>query len=169
MGHSVEAPLSNRKVFRQHRPVTLLQHALSDANSLSFRGDTVKCSIPKKLYLEIAKVQVEEKLDWDRACARAAMFLDQGSQAYRRELALEVKRQTDSTLMATLNKARDSIRRKAFEQGVSHALNTRSTFSVRCRKCGKPMRMLDTHRNWDKISETLQNAFAGWSHGKCPN
>jgi len=117
------------------------------------RGDTVKAEIPRRLHMSILKVQVAENLDWENACARAAVLLDANSQEFKRAVELEAQRLYKVRFMSELNKGRESIREGAygigFEDGHDDALS--SIFNLEekdvskygfgcaaCPHCGKP-------------------------------
>jgi len=133
-------------------------------SSLTFQGEYVKATMPKQLYKAIMKIQVSEDLDFDDACLRVAELLDKNGQSFKKAVQQEARRLHNSALMTELNKARESIRRKAWEEGVEYVRRNEDNFRVPCPRCGKPMRFSSSDEEWEKKQKILNQAFSNWSH-----
>ena len=136
--------------------------------SISFQDDgSVKLVVPEKLYKALVRVQADEDLGFEGACVRAAELIGENSEQRKKEIKREATRLKNSELMETLNKSRESIRKKAWEEGAEHVRENEDNFMVPCNKCGKPMTFSSTDSEWEKEEKILHTAFATWSHVKC--
>jgi hypothetical protein len=150
-------------------------------NMLSVKGreGSVRVIIPKPLHMAILRIQVDQSLDWEEACLRAAELIDANSSEFKRRVQLEAQRLYKQRFMRELNKAKMKVWNEGFEAGRRNALN--SIFSLNmeeasrhglsyalCPYCDRPIYgvIVDANDNlgkWvlDKIRE------AGWHHTKC--
>ncbi len=134
--------------------------------SLSIKENEVRATIPHELYMAIVKVQARDSLRWNDACLRAAELLDCGS--FEKAVKLAAQRIHMRRFMTELNKARESIKKDAWDEGAKFIRRNEDNFRVPCRKCGSPMRFSSRDEDWSKEQEILNKAFSDWNHVKCP-
>jgi len=77
----------------------------------------VRVWIPKELYMALLRIQVSENLDWDDACRRAAILLNEGSEKYVKLLKREAEKLYSSRFMQQFNRARKNIAEEAYRRG----------------------------------------------------
>ena len=130
----------------------------------------VKVTIPHELQIEILRIQVEENLSWEDACAKAATLLKTNSEEFKRAVEAEAERRYKSRHMSELDKARKTIEekayRKGYEEGYTKAMSE-DHFYVPCSICGKPMHFSSKDVNWEDVKQVLYNAFRNWHHTSC--
>ncbi len=132
----------------------------------------VKVQIPVSLQRGIMRIMVEEKLDWDAACDKAAALLDENGEAFKKAVNAEAERRFKSRLMKEVNNAvkgaRYSIWKKAYEEGKDWVRMNEDNFRVPCMICGKPMYFSSRDKEWEsQIKPILYEAFANWYHTSC--
>jgi len=132
------------------------------------REGSVKAEIPRALYMAIIRLQAAENLDWEDACIRAAELIDVNSQEFKRRVELEAQRLYKQRFMTELNKARETIRKKAREEGAEWVRRNEDNFRIPCSICGKPMYFSSRDENWErKVKPILYQAFKNWRHTSC--
>lgn len=132
------------------------------------REGSVKAEIPRALYMAIVRLQAAENLDWKDACIRAAELIDVNSQEFKRRVELEAQRLYKQRFMTELNKARETIRKKAWEEGAEWVRRNEDNFRIPCSICGKPMYFSSRDENWErKVKLILYQAFKNWRHTSC--
>ena len=77
----------------------------------------VKVGIPRELYIALLRIQVSNDLDWEGACRRAAILLDENSRKFMKLVRSEAERLYSSRFMQQPNKARKSIAEEAYNKG----------------------------------------------------
>jgi Zn-dependent M32 family carboxypeptidase len=163
-GTTVYLSIPREILISQLRPGSLQSEMLS----LRGRGDAVKAEMPKELYMAIVKLQAAEELDWREACIKAARLINSNSEEFKRLVQLEAERLYKQRFMRQLNKARETVRSRAWEEAREWIRRTEDNFRVPCSICGKPMYFSSTQDNWEaQVKPTLYNAFKDWHHTAC--
>ncbi len=131
-----------------------------------------KVEIPRELQHAIMKIQVEEDLEFDEAAKKVALLADKNSLAFKKKVNLEADRKAKSEYMTALNKAKESIRASAWDEGHDNGLEEgwddgvlhgKEEFQYPCRGCGKPITLSD--KSWkDARNFLIQNR---WGHANC--
>ena len=127
-----------------------------------------KIEIPRELYQAIIRIQADENLDFEDACLKAALLVDPRREEFKKAVRQEADRLEKSKFMNQLNKARKTVEDNAWRKGADYVRNYEDNFHVPCNKCGKPLRLSNSHSNWATIRDTLYRAFSGWYHTTCP-
>lgn len=76
-----------------------------------------RIEVPKELYVAILKIQVSENLDWDDACRKAAIIIDENSEKFSRLVKSEAEKIYSSRFMQQFNRAKKSIAEEAYKRG----------------------------------------------------
>jgi hypothetical protein len=137
------------------------------STTLTFKGDLVQCTIPYTLYRAIATIQVDGGLDWDAACVKAAELMNTGSETFIRRVAEEANRLYDARFMTEVNKARATIKKKAWQEGADYVRKNEDNFHVPCSICVKPMPFSSRDGKWAEERKTLYEAYKTWYHTSC--
>ena len=126
------------------------------------RDDSVKVKIPHKFNLAILKVQVDNSLDWQEACLKAADLLNSNTEAFQKLVKKEAEKIYKKRFMTQLNKAKQTEHNKGYTIGYRDG---RKTFEVAypCSVCGKPLTMTPN----GPMHEASREPLKAWHHGAC--
>jgi hypothetical protein len=117
--------------------------------------------------MAVVRLQAAENLDWDDACSRASVLLDQNSEAFRKAVESRSQALYRSRHMSELNSARKSIQDETWLKATDWVRTMEDNFHVPCSICGKPMSFSSRDNNWEVEKKTLFQAFATWYHTTC--
>ncbi|MCJ7633258.1 hypothetical protein MUP77_12810 [Candidatus Bathyarchaeota archaeon] len=131
------------------------------------REDSVKDSIPRQLHMAIIRLQGAEDLDWDEACTRASVLINQHSGIFKRAVENRALSLYRSRHMSEMNKIRKAIEDKTRDVAVDMTRHEEDNFRVPCSICGETMYFSSTDEDWEEAREFLLKAFAGWKHADC--
>ena len=123
---------------------------------------TASVTIPQvsqSLYFAILKVQSDGKLDWRKACDRAAILIDKNTSEFERLVKDGARRRANSEFMQQVNKAKSELR----EQIRANEDN----FRVPCPGCKRAMRFSSADKRWNEEKKVLYKAFENWRHTGC--
>ena len=106
-------------------------------------GKKVKKTIPWSLHMAIVRLQGTEELEYEEACAHAAMLIEEGGERFKEVVKAEANRLYKSRFMGEQNKAKNTWIQKGFtnghkdgvDQGYNLAID-RFQISYPCAKCG---------------------------------
>ena len=116
--------------------------------------------------MAIVKLQAEEDLDFQEACMRAAVVLDEKSERYHEEVRKEAGRLYKKRFMGEQNKAKQTWIEVGRKQGLSMAEEL-YTIEYPCARCGKPMTLQPGGKVTSDVIDYLSSK--GWGHSTCPN
>ena len=132
----------------------------------------VKKSIPWELHMAIVRLQGAEELEYNEACVRAAALMEEGGEMYRDEVKAEANRMYKSRFMAELNKARNTLYQRGYDEGVSDGRKTgyevvKNVYQITypCANCGGDLVL---KRNGEDTKSAIEHLKSqGWRHTKC--
>jgi hypothetical protein len=132
-----------------------------------FRKSEEKKTIPWQLEKEIMRVRIDEDMTWDGACIRIAAMVNKTQlPKLVQEKAEELGK---SRFFASLNTARETIRREAEASAKEAVRKFENNFHLPCAKgCSTPIYFSDRNANWyTEIYPVLEKALR-WNHTTCP-
>ena len=139
----------------------------STEHSSTDRKGSVKTYVPRQLHRAVIRIQVDEDLDWEDAAARAAVLIDANSREFKQAVEREADRLAKTRFMSQLNTGRETIRNKAFDEGMKYVREWEDNFRVQCSICDKPMYFSSRNKNWEEVKTVLYEAFKNWHHTSC--
>ena len=125
----------------------------------------MKISVPWELYMSIVKLQAEEELDFEGACQRAAMVLDDKNAKYHEEVKRKANSLYKKRHLVELNKAKQSWIENGRKQGYSTA-EDKFKIEYPCSRCGERITLLPGSDSAAVAIEFLGSE--GWGHQICP-
>lgn len=119
-----------------------------------------KNQIPRELIMAIVRIQAAENLDFDEACKRGAILIDRNRPKSKHDEELRAQAIYKSRFMTELNKARNTIRDDAWNDGANWVRQNENNFHTPCSTCGKLTSLSNRDNNWEsKIKQVLYEAF----------
>ncbi len=85
-------------------------------------GKKVKKTIPWSLHMAIVRLQGTEELEYEEACAHAAMLIEEGGERFKEEVKAEANRLYKSRFMGEQNKAKNTWIQKGFNSGYNDGM-----------------------------------------------
>ena len=132
----------------------------------------VKRSIPWVLNIAIVRLQGTEELEYDEACVRAAVLIEEGSEKYKETLKAEANRMYKSRFLGEQNKARNTWIQKGYDDGFGDGKKAgvdigREAYQVKypCSKCGGDLILRSGNKDTESALEFLKSQ--GWGHSQC--
>jgi hypothetical protein len=122
-----------------------------------------KISVPWELYMSLVKLQAEDELDFQGACRRAAMLLDNKNAKYHEEVNKNANSLYKKRHLVELNKAKQTWIENGRKQGYSM---TENKFKIEypCSKCGKPLVLLPGRAD---TADAIEYLSKKWNHSEC--
>ena len=80
-------------------------------------GKKVKKTIPWSLHMAIVRLQGTEELEYEDACAHAAVLIEEGGERFKEEVKAEANRLYKSRFMGEQNKAKNTWIQKGYDSG----------------------------------------------------
>ena len=135
-------------------------------------GKMVKRSIPWVLNIAIVRLQGAEGLEYDEACERAAVLIEESSEKYKETVKAEANRIYKSRFLGEQNKARNTWIKKGYDDGFSDGKKEgvdigREAYQIKypCSKCGGDLILRSGKKDTESAIEFLKSQ--GWRHSKC--
>jgi hypothetical protein len=135
-------------------------------------GKKVKKTIPWSLHMAIVRLQGTEELEYDEACERAAMLIEEGSEKYKETLKAEANRIYKSRFLGEQNKAKNTWIQKGYnsghKDGIEEGFNIardRYEISYPCATCGSDIVLRSDGEATKSAVEHLK--AEGWRHTDC--
>ena len=136
------------------------------------KGKTVKRSIPWPLHIAVVRLQGSEELEYDEACLRAAVLIEEGSEKYKEAVKVEANRMYKSRFLGEMNKAKNTWIQKGYDDGFRKGKSVgyesaREAYQVRypCSKCGGDLILKPDGKDTEAAIEFLKSQ--GWGHSQC--
>jgi ssDNA-binding Zn-finger/Zn-ribbon topoisomerase 1 len=122
--------------------------------------------------MAIVRLQGAEELEYDEACERAAMLIEEGSEQYKETMKVEANRIYKSRFLREQNKAKNSWIKKGYDDGFSDGKKAgndigREAYQIKypCSKCGGDLILRPGNKDTKSAIEFLKSQ--GWGHSKC--
>jgi hypothetical protein len=135
-------------------------------------GKKVKKTIPWSLHMAIVRLQGTEELEYEEACARAAMLIEEGGERFKEEVKAEANRLYKSRFMGEQNKAKNTWIQKGFNSGYNDGMENGITLakdmfqiSYPCATCERDIVLRPDGEATKSAVEYLKSA--GWRHTDC--
>jgi hypothetical protein len=135
-------------------------------------GKMVKRSIPWALHMAIVRLQGAEELEYEEACVRAAVLIEEGSEKHKEAVKAEANRLYKSRFMAELNKAKNTWHQKGYDKGFGEGKKagidvSREAYQIKypCSKCGGDLILRPGNVDTESAIEFLKSQ--GWGHSQC--
>ena len=132
----------------------------------------VKKTIPWSLHMAIVRLQGTEELDYENACAYAAVLIEEGREKYKEEVKAEANRLYKSRFMGELNKAKNTWIQKGYENGHKDGIDqgyelAKNRFQIlySCAICGRDIALKPDGDETKSAVEHLKSE--GWRHTNC--
>ena len=132
----------------------------------------VKRSIPWALHMAIVRLQGTEELEYEEACARAAMLIEEGGERFKEKVKAEASRQYKSRFLGEMNKAKNTWIQKGYNSGHkdgmdqgSNLARDRFQISYPCATCGSDIVLRPDGEATKSAVEHLKSE--GWRHTDC--
>jgi hypothetical protein len=132
----------------------------------------VKKTIPWSLHMAIVRLQGTEELEYEEACAHAAMLIEEGGRSYKEAVKAEANRLHKSRFMREQNKAKNTWIQKGISIGYKDGMNQgfnlasdRFQISYPCATCGRDIVLRPDGEATKSAVEHLKSA--GWRHTDC--
>jgi len=136
------------------------------------KGKMVKRSIPWALHMAIVRLQGTEELEYEEACARAAMLIEEGGERFKEKVKAEASRQYKSRFLGEMNKAKNTWIQKGYTSGHkdgmdqgSNLARDRFQISYPCATCGTDIVLRPDGEATKSAVEHLKSE--GWRHTEC--
>jgi len=136
------------------------------------KGKMVKRSIPWALNIAIVRLQGAEELEYDEACIRAAVLIEEGSEKYKETVKAEANRIYKSRFLGEQNKAKNTWIQKGIDDGFRKGTsagyeNAREAYQIKypCSKCDDDLILRPGNKDTESAIEFLKSQ--GWGHSKC--
>lgn len=136
------------------------------------KGKMVKRSIPWALNLAILRLQGAEELEFDEACVRAAVLIEEGGERFKEEVKAEASRQYKSRFLGEQNKAKNTWIQKGYDDGFGDGKKAgidigRESYQIKysCSKCGGDLILRPGNKDTESAIEFLKSQ--GWGHSQC--
>ena len=138
----------------------------------SKNGKKVKRSIPWALNMAIVRLQGAEELEYDEACVRAAVLIEEGGEKYKETVKAEANRMYKSRFLGEQNKAKNTWLQKGYDDGFGDGKKAgidigRELDQIKypCSKCGGDLVLRPGNKDTESALEFLKSQ--GWGHSKC--
>ncbi|UCD44584.1 MAG: hypothetical protein JSV27_10765 [Candidatus Bathyarchaeota archaeon] len=138
----------------------------------SKKGKIVKKSIPWELHMAIVRLQGAEELEYEEACVRAAVLIEEGDEKYRENVRAEANRMYKSRFMAEQNRAKNTWHKKGYDEGFTDgeakgfdAAKNAYQITYPCSNCGDDIILIRNGEDTMSALEYLKSQ--GWRHGQC--
>jgi hypothetical protein len=135
-------------------------------------GKMVKRSIPWELNIAIIRLQGAEELEYDEACVRAAVLIEEGSEKYKEAVKAEANRMYKSRFLGEQNKAKNTWIQKGYDDGFGDGKKagidiSREMYEIKypCSKCGGDLILRPGNKDTESVIEFLKSQ--GWGHSQC--
>ncbi|NQT07768.1 hypothetical protein HQ586_01715 [Candidatus Bathyarchaeota archaeon] len=135
-------------------------------------GKKVKKTIPWSLHMAIVRLQGTEELEYEEACARAAMLIEEGGEKYKETVKAEANRMYKSRFLGEQNKAKNTWIQKGYDDGFGDGKKAgidigRELDQIKypCSKCGGDLILRPGNKDTESAIEFLKSQ--GWGHSKC--
>ena len=135
-------------------------------------GKKVKKTIPWSLHMAIVRLQGTEELEYEEACARAAMLIEEGGEKYKETVKAEANRMYKSRFLGEQNKAKNTWIQKGYDDGFGDGKKAgidigRELDQIKypCSKCGGDLILRPGNKDTESALEFLKSH--GWGHSKC--
>ena len=135
-------------------------------------GKKVKKTIPWSLHMAIVRLQGTEELEYEEACARAAMLIEEGGERFKEKVKAEASRQYKSRFLGEMNKAKNTWIQKGYNSGHkdgmdqgSNLARDRFQISYPCATCGTDIVLRPDGEATKSAVEHLKSE--GWRHTEC--
>jgi hypothetical protein len=135
-------------------------------------GKKVKKTIPWSLHMAIVRLQGTEELEYEEACARAAMLIEEGGERFKEEVKAEANRLYKSRFMGEQNKAKNTWIQRGYDDGFRKGKSggyesAREAFQIKypCSKCGGDLILRPGIKDTESAIEFLKSQ--GWGHSQC--
>ncbi len=135
-------------------------------------GKKVKKTIPWSLHIAIVRLQGAEELEYEEACAHAAMLIEEGGERFKEAVKAEANRLYKSRFMGEQNKAKNTWIQKGFNSGYNDGMENginlakdRFQISYPCATCGHDIVLRPDGEATKSAVEHLKSA--GWRHTDC--
>ncbi len=135
-------------------------------------GKKVKKTIPWSLHMAIVRLQGAEELEYEEACAHAAMLIEEGGERFKEEVKVEANRLYKSRFMGEQNKAKNTWIQKGYNSGHKDGRGqgyniARDRFQITypCAKCGSDIVLRPDGEATKSAVEHLKSE--GWGHTEC--
>ena len=131
-------------------------------------SNVFRVSIPRELYVALLRIQVFENLDWDEACKRAAILLDENSKKFSRLVKSEAEKIYSSRFMRQFNKARRRIVEEAYNRGYKDGYEQGKldhAIWYYCARCGGKIYVKPNSNSHMAIIKYMREHR--WGHATC--
>lgn len=122
----------------------------------SSKKDTVKVEIPQELHHAILQIQIDEGLDLEGACRKAAALCRKNTKIFDQAVERRAQSLSKSTYMSALNKSKEGIRQEVRTK--------EDNFRTHCKDCDELMYFSSNDENWSDARSILYKAFRTWKH-----
>jgi hypothetical protein len=136
------------------------------------KGKTVKRSIPWPLHIAVVRLQGSEELEYDEACLRAAVLIEEGSEKYKEALKAEANRMYKSRFLGEQNKAKNTWIQRGYDNGFGDGKKagidvSRESYQIKypCSKCGSDLILRPGNKDTESAIGFLKSQ--GWGHSQC--
>ena len=135
-------------------------------------GKKVKKTIPWSLHMAIVRLQGTEELEYEEACARAAVLIEEGRERFKEAVKTEASRQYKSRFLGEMNKAKNTWIQKGYNSGHKDGMDqgsnlARESFQISypCATCGSDIVLRPDGGAARSAVEHLKSE--GWRHTDC--
>ncbi len=135
-------------------------------------GKKVKKTIPWSLHMAIVRLQGTEELEYEEACARAAMLIEEGGERFKEKVKAEANRLYKSRFMGEQNKAKNTWIQKGYNSGYNDGMDNginlakdRFQITYPCATCGTDIVLRPDGEVTKSAVEHLKSE--GWRHTDC--
>jgi len=135
-------------------------------------GKMVKRLIPWELNIAVVRLQGAEELEYDEACVRVAMLIEEGSKKYKETVKVEANRMYKSRFLGEQNKAKNTWIQKGYDNGFSDGKKAgldigRESYQIKypCSKCDGDLILRPGNKDTESAIEFLKSH--GWGHSQC--
>ena len=135
-------------------------------------GRKVKRTIPWSMHMAIVRLQGTEELEYEEACIRAAVLIEEGGEGFKVAVKAEANRLYKSRFMGELNKAKNTWIQKGFSGGYDAGVEeggilAKDSFQISypCAVCGRDIVLRPDGEATKSAVEHLKSE--GWRHTDC--
>ena len=135
-------------------------------------GKKVKKTIPWSLHMAIVRLQGAEELEYEEACAHAAMLIEEGGERFKEEVKAEANRLYKSRFTGEQHKAKNTWIQRGYDDGFGDGKKAgidigRESYQIKypCSKCGSDLILRPGNKDAESAIEFLKSQ--GWRHTEC--
>ena len=135
-------------------------------------GKKVKKTIPWSLHMAIVRLQGTEELEYEEACAHAAMLIEEGGERFKEEVKAEANRLYKSRFLGEMNRAKNTGIQKGYTSGHKDGMKEGGNLAIErfqitypCATCGRDIVLRPDGEAAKSAVEHLKSE--GWRHTDC--